>query len=250
MFGKTLLSDLPGRFSTAVISSFFKTRPYKEWSIVACLQYILESAVINFEDRESILDNMKRKFKSISDQQNILSHARNKASSICSTFEKTAKRQEAEFESRKLLYKESMKIENLNDKWKVSPETRLTTSDGERATKRIKLISNDDDSSSSDESEIATNSGNLDVEHGKESEAKTPPHQPRNYDIPVHTPVHTPNKRQMYNEKTPPMWTKIESYLENALKKSREAFKEAIMLKIEGDNENKLRLYCEKILMD
>lgn len=79
-----------------------------------------------------------------------------------------------------------------------------------------------------------------------------------------------------YNQvhvQTPPMWAKIESYLESALKvsshgfylvadwnlsdifllilqKSGEAFKEAIMIKIEGKDENMLRLYCEKILMD
>ena len=33
---------------------------------------------------------------------------------------------QAEFKSRKLLYKESMKIENLNDKWEVASDTRLT----------------------------------------------------------------------------------------------------------------------------
>ncbi|CAI2196186.1 7681_t:CDS:2, partial [Funneliformis geosporum] len=55
----------------------------------------------------------------------------------------------------------------------------------------------------------------------------------------------------LYNlEQIPPMRTKIESYLKNALKKSREDFKEVIILKIDGDNENKLCLYCEKILMD
>ncbi|CAB4375604.1 unnamed protein product [Rhizophagus irregularis] len=187
-----------------VISSFFKTKSYKEWSIIACLQFISENAAINFEDRESILDDMKRKVKSISNNQNILSHARNKATSIYSSFDKTAERREvrdlferiekkAEFESRKLLYRESMKIENLNDKWEVAPDTRLTKEletsqmdkrtaessfeDDERATKRTKSDkdSNDDhdnednllpfsksgENLSNDESEIPTNSGNL-----------------------------------------------------------------------------------------
>ncbi|CAB4446269.1 unnamed protein product [Rhizophagus irregularis] len=174
-----------------IISSFFKTKSYKEWSIIACLQFISENAPINFEDRESILDDMKRKVKSISNNQNILSHARNKASSIYSSFDKTAERREVrdlferiekktEFESRKLLYRESMKIENLNDKWEVAPDTRLTKeleTNDERATKRTKSDkdSNDDhdnednllpfsksgENLSNDESEIPTNSGNL-----------------------------------------------------------------------------------------
>ncbi|CAB4446298.1 unnamed protein product [Rhizophagus irregularis] len=174
-----------------IISSFFKTKSYKEWSIIACLQFISENAPINFEDRESILDDMKRKVKSISNNQNILSHARNKASSIYSSFDKTAEMREvrdlferiekkAKFESRKLLYRESMKIENLNDKWEVAPDTRLTKeleTNDERATKRTKSDkdSNDDhdnednllpfsksgENLSNDESEIPTNSGNL-----------------------------------------------------------------------------------------
>ena len=77
------------------ISSFFKAKHYKEWSIVACLEYISEKAILNFEDVGSILDDIKRKLKSISNQQNLLSPAtRNKSFSIYSTFEKTIKRQE------------------------------------------------------------------------------------------------------------------------------------------------------------
>ncbi|CAJ0823567.1 1062_t:CDS:2 [Entrophospora sp. SA101] len=79
------------------------------------------------------------------------------------------------------------------------------------------------------------------------------------------TLLHTPNKRQMcdwkviqyldvmkhslkYNRvhvQAPPMWTKIENYLENALKKSGRDFKKAIMLEIKGDDENKFRLYSK-----
>ncbi|CAJ0756141.1 14548_t:CDS:2 [Entrophospora sp. SA101] len=83
------------------------------------------------------------------------------------------------------------------------------------------------------------------------------------------TLLHTPNKRQMcdwkviqyldvmkhslkYNRvhvQAPPMWTKIENYLENALKKSGRDFKKAIMLEIKGDDENKFRLYCYRITL-
>ncbi|CAG8712517.1 9173_t:CDS:2, partial [Funneliformis mosseae] len=73
---------------------FFKVTLYKESSVTSCLQYILENAVTNFEDRESILENVKRKVQSISDKQYTLSHARNKASSICSTFAKATERKE------------------------------------------------------------------------------------------------------------------------------------------------------------
>ncbi|KAG9296316.1 hypothetical protein G9A89_014908 [Geosiphon pyriformis] len=83
----------------------------------------------------------------------------------------------------------------------------------------------------------------------------------------------TPNKRQMDNEdvihyldtmgqslrynqalgrqQMPPVWTKsVEIYLDNALMKSESDFKAEIMRKIEGDEENRFRLYCEKVLMD
>ncbi|CAG8675234.1 1552_t:CDS:2, partial [Ambispora gerdemannii] len=124
------------------------------------------------------------------------------------------------------------------------------------------------ESVSTDEDPIAspTESARKRKHSEEEYGLKTPPLRSPNKDA----LIHTPNKRQMYNDEviryldamgqslkynkvhvqTPPMWTKIESYLENALKKSGENFKEAIMLKIEGDDENKLRLYCEKILMD
>ncbi|CAJ0841169.1 12252_t:CDS:2, partial [Entrophospora sp. SA101] len=59
----------------------------------------------------------------------------------------------------------------------------------------------------------------------------------------------TPNKHQMFHVQAPFMWTIIENYLENALKKSERDFKKAIMLEIKGDDENRLRLYCEKILI-
>nr|CAG8613196.1 10296_t:CDS:2 [Entrophospora candida] len=48
----------------------------------------------------------------------------------------------------------------------------------------------------------------------------------------------------------PPMWTKIENYLENALKKSGRDFKKAIMLEIKGDDENKFCLYFASIFDD
>ncbi|CAG8567173.1 11139_t:CDS:10, partial [Funneliformis mosseae] len=83
--------------------------------------------------------------------------------------------------------------------------------------------------------------------------------------------ISTPNKRDMHNEKVvryldamgsslnynrvlsgaPPVWTKsIEMYLNNAFKKEGDEFKTAIMQKIEGDERNYFRLYCEKILID
>jgi len=76
------------------ISSFFKAKHYKEWSILACLEYISENAILNSEDVGSILDDIKRKLKSISNRQNLLSPARNKSLSIYSAFDKTIKRQE------------------------------------------------------------------------------------------------------------------------------------------------------------
>ncbi|CAB4426900.1 unnamed protein product [Rhizophagus irregularis] len=81
----------------------------------------------------------------------------------------------------------------------------------------------------------------------------------------------TPNKRQMSDEKviqylnameqslkhnkvtiqTPSLWTEsLISYIDNVLKISGDEFKMEIMRKIEGDESNEFRLYCEKILMD
>ncbi|CAG8462030.1 7409_t:CDS:2 [Cetraspora pellucida] len=79
----------------------------------------------------------------------------------------------------------------------------------------------------------------------------------------VNAPLHTPNKRQMYDEGViryldamgqslkynqihfwePSMWAKVESYLENALKKSGNDFKKAIMLEIEDNDASSFRLY-------
>ncbi|CAG8789003.1 12166_t:CDS:2, partial [Cetraspora pellucida] len=95
---------------------------------------------------------------------------------------------------------------------------------------------------------------------------RTPPPRIPN----VNAPLHTPNKRQMYDEgviryldamgqslkynrihvQEPSMWAKVESYLENALKKSGNDFKKAIMLEIEDNDASSFRLYCEKILID
>ncbi|RHZ45500.1 hypothetical protein Glove_673g10 [Diversispora epigaea] len=273
-----------------IISSFFKTIPYKKWSVRACLQYILEKDVMDFDNVESILDTIRRP-------------------EIKNLLERIEKR--GEFKSRKLLYKESMKIENLNDKWEVASDTKLETSQTdkrtaesssnvERAKKRTKNDKFEQDSSDNDNNEddpfceksstsSKTNSlpflisdenlSNNAIELIKNSvilvehEASTPPLQPAITPPPrpqSDVLLYTPNKRHMHDEKvisyldvmkqslkynqvhvqTPSMWTKVEGYLENALKKSGEDFKEAIMLKIEGDNENKLRLYCKKILMD
>ncbi|KAG9293177.1 hypothetical protein G9A89_010514 [Geosiphon pyriformis] len=49
----------------------------------------------------------------------------------------------------------------------------------------------------------------------------------------------------------PPVWTKsLEFYLDNVLRKEGDEFKIAAMEKINGDEGNYFRLYCEKILTD
>ncbi|CAG8719299.1 17275_t:CDS:2 [Dentiscutata erythropus] len=46
------------------------------------------------------------------------------------------------------------------------------------------------------------------------------------------------------------MWTKsLEKYFTNALDKTGKEFKLAIQEEIEGEEENRFRLYCEKVLM-
>ncbi|CAG8790754.1 22764_t:CDS:2, partial [Gigaspora margarita] len=56
-----------------------------------------------------------------------------------------------------------------------------------------------------------------------------------------------------YKSRIPSVWTKgLEKYFENALDKAGKNFKLAIQEEIEGgeENENKFRLYCEKVLME
>ncbi|RHZ80427.1 hypothetical protein Glove_136g135 [Diversispora epigaea] len=49
----------------------------------------------------------------------------------------------------------------------------------------------------------------------------------------------------------PSLWTEsLKTYIDNVLKKSGDEFKAEIMRKIEGDEDNRVRLYCEKVLMD
>ncbi|CAJ0650748.1 7133_t:CDS:2 [Entrophospora sp. SA101] len=80
--------------------------------------------------------------------------------------------------------------------------------------------------------------------------ARTPPPRSSNEE----RLLSTPNKQNMHNEEivcdAPPVWTKsLESYLNNAFKKGDE-FKIAIMKKLNGDEGNYFRLYCEKVLID
>ncbi|CAG8762266.1 4316_t:CDS:2, partial [Acaulospora morrowiae] len=92
-----------------------------------------------------------------------------------------------------------------------------------------------------------------------------------NTSISEHDTLDTTNKRQMSDEKViqyldameqslecsqvnmqrPSLWTEsLNSYVDNVLKKSEDGFKVEILQKIKGDEGNKFRLYCEKILMD
>ncbi|PKC66854.1 hypothetical protein RhiirA1_441485 [Rhizophagus irregularis] len=119
------------------VSSFFKKKVYSEWSISACLDFVSSNNDVNADDIEPILDHIKKKLQSISDDRNNLVCARQKALSIYSSFDKAIKRPEiqnvlqtmikkSEVESRKRLYRETMKIKNINDKMAVSPDTKLT----------------------------------------------------------------------------------------------------------------------------
>ncbi|CAG8488742.1 4827_t:CDS:2 [Paraglomus occultum] len=58
-------------------------------------------------------------------------------------------------------------------------------------------------------------------------------------------------KQNQVTVQTPSLWTESRSsYIDDVLKKSGDEFKMEIMRKIEGDESNKFRLYCEKVLMD
>ncbi|CAG8461181.1 7503_t:CDS:2 [Paraglomus brasilianum] len=197
------------------------------------------------KDVGSVLDDIKRKLKSISNRQNLSSPARNKSLSIYSAFDKTIKRQEAEFRSRKLLYKESMKIENLNDKWEVAPETRLTEESTSQMDQLTANISFDYNERAKKRIKTHKDSKYYDnISKGVDG-IKTPPPRPLNDNG---APFFTPNKRQMNNEK-------IIQYLDamrQLLKYDRDVgddFKSEIMQKIEGED-NRFHLYYEKISID
>lgn len=67
----------------------FKTKDYSEWSILTYLNYISSNADVNIK---SILEYMKKKLQSISDQWNNLARARQKALTIYYTFDKSLER--------------------------------------------------------------------------------------------------------------------------------------------------------------
>jgi len=76
------------------VSSFFKNKVYSEWSISACLDFVSSNNDVNADDIEPILECMKKKLQSISNDQSRLARARQKALSIYTSFDKTIKRPE------------------------------------------------------------------------------------------------------------------------------------------------------------
>ncbi|CAG8564775.1 16530_t:CDS:10 [Funneliformis caledonium] len=141
---------------------------------------------------------------------------------------------------------------------------------GEKSSISQDQLSSDDNpfliSGSNDEFEIVTELGNLDEVQNEESGVKTLSPSSRNYN--EDTIFLTPNKRQMNDGRIvqylnvmrqllkhdrvvvqkPSVWTEsLNIYIDNKL---RNNFKSEIMQKIDGDENNTFRLYCEKILMD
>jgi hypothetical protein len=78
------------------VSSFFRKKEYSEWSISTCLDFVSNNIDVNADDINSILEQMKKKLKSIGDNRNDLVRARQKALSIYSSFDKTIKRLETQ----------------------------------------------------------------------------------------------------------------------------------------------------------
>ncbi|CAJ0769143.1 1987_t:CDS:10, partial [Entrophospora sp. SA101] len=137
---------------------------------------------------------------------------------------------------------------------------------GEKSSISQDQLSSDDNpfliSGSNDEFEIVTELGNLDEVQNEESGVKTLSPSSRNYN--EDTIFLTPNKRQMNDGRIvqylnvmrqllkhdqvvvqkPSVWTEsLNIYIDNV-------FKSEIMQKIDGDENNTFRLYCEKVLMD
>jgi len=74
--------------------AFLRKKKYSEWSISTCFDFFSSNNDVNADDIEPILEQMKKKLQSISDDQNNLARARQKALSIYSSFDKSIKRPE------------------------------------------------------------------------------------------------------------------------------------------------------------
>nr|CAG8632375.1 10750_t:CDS:10 [Entrophospora candida] len=129
---------------------------------------------------------------------------------------------------------------------------------GEKSSISQDQLSSDDNpfliSGSNDEFEIVTELGNLDEVQNEESGVKTLSPSSRNYN--EDTIFLTPNKRQMNDGRIVQYLNVMRQLLKHDQvvvqkpSKLRNNFKSEIMQKIDGDENNTFRLYCEKILMD
>ncbi|CAI2164017.1 4355_t:CDS:10 [Funneliformis geosporum] len=147
----------PSHFCGRHVADAWKETSWTPRSTLLCTPTVNND--VNADGIESILEHMKKKLQSISNDRNNLSRARQKALSILSSFNKTIQRPEiqnvlqaiikkSEAESRKLLYKEAMKIENINDKMSIAPDTRLTE---ELKINQTEVETDEDDSEGDDE---------------------------------------------------------------------------------------------------
>ncbi|CAG8459931.1 7911_t:CDS:10 [Paraglomus brasilianum] len=161
---------------------FFEETRHPDWSILAALQYISEHSNLYSENIESVLEEMRMKLRTISRQQNLLSHARNKAAAMYSSFDETIKRtvvrnwfqmleKKEEVESTKLVYREAMKADVLHDKFQVAPEAQLKR----KLEVVADLLPSDDQASSQSQAkqQIMDNTGNSDEGDGYESPCET-----------------------------------------------------------------------------
>ncbi|CAI2196622.1 5483_t:CDS:2, partial [Funneliformis geosporum] len=240
----------------SALTSYFDETIIDNWSHISCLEYLAKVCpYLTSEDRIEILDSYKAKLRSINLSKSVLQKSRTKAIKLIENADRSFKRNEV-----------TLFFEELDTRVNTNATNNLANAKGNLLESKLRVHAfNNIIDLESGEDPVASRKR----KHSEEGDgSKTPPlRSPPNED----SLLDTPNKRQMSDEKiinylnameqslkqnqvtvqTPSLWTEsLSSYIDKVLKKSGDEFKTEIMRKIEGDESNEFRLYCEKVLMD
>ncbi|CAG8617078.1 11941_t:CDS:2, partial [Diversispora eburnea] len=263
LLGLTLISN--------GLASYFRATNFDKWNHINCLEYLAKVCRnLVSDDRTEIINQYKAQLRSISSYPWTLQKARNKANKMEECAENSFKRKDTlSFFERLDIQACLICIYNLHAADTdatynlVNGTNELVNAKGNLFESKLKVSTyNKIIESVPDENPMAspTEFANKRKHNEKEDTFKTPPPTSPNKD----SLLSTPNKRQMYlnamenslkhtkvTVQKPSLWTEsLKIYIDNVLKKSGDEFKAEIMRKIEGDEDNRIRLYCEKVLMD
>ncbi|CAG8632934.1 1028_t:CDS:10, partial [Paraglomus brasilianum] len=246
----------------SALTSYFDETYVDNWSHIDCLEYLAKVCPhLTSEDRIEILESYKAKLRSISSSQSMLQKSRMKAFKLVEAADRSFKRNEVT-----LFFEElDTKVDTNATNNLANATNNLANAKGNLLQSKLKVHAYNNIINPESGEDLMTSRKRKHEE--EENGLKTPPlRSPLNEDA-----LSTLNKRQMSDEKviqylnsmeqslkynqvtvqTPSLWTEsLKSYINNVLEKPGDEFKMEIMRKIEGDEGNKFRLYCEKILMD